>query len=160
MGIIVTVGVIAVVTLVAVHLALVAYFDHAAQAEEYRKVGSAKPEALMNLRDDEKQRLTSGPTPIDRAMQMLSKPNGRMTASPDIMPSASKDTAPLQCWSKMPCDVPPAMTAAPAEPPPPSPSASAAPPASAAPSSGALPPPGRGPIPAPPAPGPTPRNHP
>jgi hypothetical protein len=158
MGIIVTVGVIAVITLAAVHTALVAYFDHASLAEQYRKVGSAKPEALMSLRADEKQRLTSGPTPIDKAMQMLEKPNGRMTASPDIMPSASKDTAPLQCWSKMPCEVPPAMTAPPAEPAPPSPSASAAP--SAAPSASAVPPPGRGSMPVPPAPGPTPRNHP
>jgi hypothetical protein len=152
MGIIVTVGVIALVTLVAVHATLTAYFDHVAQAEEYRKVGSAKPEALMNLRSDEKQRLMSGPTPIDKAMQMLAKPNGRMTASPDIMPSASKDVAPLQCWSKMPCDVPAAMTAAAPEPAP-STSASAAPSTSAAPPPSAAPAPGR-------APGPPPHNRP
>ena len=52
----------------------------------------------MSLRADEHQRMTAGPMPIDRAMQML-QTKGRM-ASPDIMPSASKDVAPLQGWVK------------------------------------------------------------
>jgi hypothetical protein len=148
-GLIVSIGVIAIVTLGAVRTVLVSYFDHVALAEEYRKVGSLKPEALVNMRADEKQRLQSGAMPIDKAMQMLST-KGRMGASPDIMPSASKDTAPLQGWSKMPSEVPPAMTASAPEPPP-------APPASASgvPSSSAAPAPA-------PAPGPAPRpqNHP
>jgi hypothetical protein len=38
-----------------------------------------------------------------------------MGASPDIMPSASRDLGPLQGWSKMPGDVPPAMMAPPPE---------------------------------------------
>ena len=52
----------------------------------------------------------SGPMPIDQAMQKLST-QGRMAASPDIVPSASKDVAALQGWLKMPHDVPPAMSA-------------------------------------------------
>ena len=49
-----------------------------AQAEEQRKYGDIKPEALMSLRADEKQRLTSGAMPIDKAMQSLGEgPHGR-----------------------------------------------------------------------------------
>jgi hypothetical protein len=152
MGVILTVGAIALFTLIAVHTALVSYFDHIAQAEDFRKVGSQKPEALINLRAEEKQRLGSGPMPIDKAMQMLST-KGRMGASPEIMPSASKDPSPLGGWAKMPGEVPPAFTATTPEPTPaPSASTSAAPPTSAAPSASAAPP---HPAPsAPPAPAP------
>jgi hypothetical protein len=102
---------IAIGTLIAVHGALVAYFDHFAQAEEQRKFGDMKPEALMSLRADEKERLHAGPVPIDRAMQELAT-RGR-TANPAITPAASaKDLAPLQGWVKMPAEVPAAMSAA------------------------------------------------
>ncbi len=53
--------------------------------------------------------------PIDKAMQSLAG-KGRMGASPDIMPSASRDFAPMQGWSKLPGEVPPTMMAAPPEP--------------------------------------------
>ncbi len=111
-GLIVKIGVLSIATLVAVHAGLVAYYDDIAHAEEHRKIGEIKPEALINLHEDEARRLTSGPLPIDKAMQQLAA-RGRM-ASPDIAPSASKDVAPLQGWSKMPGEVPPAMTAEPA----------------------------------------------
>jgi hypothetical protein len=91
------------------------YFDNIASAEEQRKVGQAVPEALISLRADEDQRLKGGAMPIDKAMQDLAA-RGRMAASPDIVPSASRDFAPMQGWSKMPGEVPPAMTAPPAEP--------------------------------------------
>jgi hypothetical protein len=71
-----------------------------------------KPEALMSLRADEKERLHAGRVPIGQAMQELAT-RGR-TASPDITPAASaKDLAPLQGWVKMPAEVPAAMSAAP-----------------------------------------------
>jgi hypothetical protein len=105
------VGVLAIGTLVVTHLSLVAYFDDMARAETYRKVGSLKPDALMSLRTDEKQRLNAGPMPIDHAMQQLAA-KGRMGASPDIVPSASRDVAPLQGWTKLPSEVPPPMMAA------------------------------------------------
>jgi hypothetical protein len=130
-GMIAKIAVLCIATLIGVHEGLVAYFDHVAQAEEYRKVGSAKPEALLNAREDEKQRLETGSMPIEKAMQVVMK--GR-TASPDIAPSVSKDTAPLQGWSKLPLNVPAAMMA-PEPAPAPSASDSAAPAASAAPSS-------------------------
>jgi hypothetical protein len=113
-GLILRFGALAVVTLLIVHAALSAYFDRMAKAEELRKLGT--PAALTSLRADEKARLSSGATPIDRAMQTLVD-KGRMGAGPAIAPTVSKDVAPLQGWSKMPGEVPPAMTAAPPPPP-------------------------------------------
>ncbi|MDP9148497.1 MAG: hypothetical protein M3O36_00935, partial [Myxococcota bacterium] len=109
-GVILRVAILAVVTLVVLRAALVSYFDHSAQAEEERKMGQVKPEALMQLRADEKERLSSGPMPIDKAMQQLAA-RGR-TASPEIRPTPSKDLAPLQGWIKMPSQVPGSMEAA------------------------------------------------
>jgi hypothetical protein len=109
-GVILKVGALSIVALVAAHATLVAYFDHIAQAEEHRKFGDVKPEALLNMRADEKERLSSGPMPIDKAMQQIAA-RGRMGASLDIVPTASRDLAPLQGWSKMPAEVPGAMTA-------------------------------------------------
>jgi hypothetical protein len=125
-GLILQVGVLAIVTLLATRAVLQAYFDRMERAEVARKLGTA--DSLVSLRADEKQRLSAGAVPIDKAMQMLVA-KGRMNASPDIVPSASKDVAPLQGWSKLPGQVPPAMTAPPPPPPepPPATSASAAP---------------------------------
>lgn len=109
-GLIFKIAAFSIATLIVVHAALVAYFDDVARAEEYRKFGDVKPEALMSVRANERGRLGSGAVPIDKAMQQIAA-RGRNAASPDIMPSASKDVAPLQGWSKMPAEVPPAMTA-------------------------------------------------
>jgi hypothetical protein len=113
-GLIARVAVLSLVTLVAAHAALVSYFDHYARAEEQRKYGDLKAVALENMRADEAARLTAGSMPIDKAMQQIVA-RGRMAASSDIKPAVSKDVAPLLGWSKMPSEVPPAMTA---EPPP------------------------------------------
>jgi hypothetical protein len=110
-GLIINVGLVSVVTVLAVRFALGTYFDHVAQAEELRKVSQAKPEALMELRTDEHARLMTGPVPIEQAMEDLAK-KGRMGASPDIVPTASHDVAPLQGWMKMPSTVPAPMMAA------------------------------------------------
>jgi hypothetical protein len=137
-GLVIQVGVTAVAILIAMHAGLVAYFDQQARAEEYRKIGSAQPEALMQVRADEKQRLNAGPMPIDKAMHMLDD-RKRAGASPDIMPSASLDTAPLQGWVKLPTDVPmpmQAMAASAAQSAAPAPTESA-PPAATAPDAGA-----------------------
>lgn len=111
-GVILKVAVVSIATLVAVRAALTAYFDQITQAEEHRKYGEQAPEALINMRSEERTRLMSGPMPIDKAMHQLAT-RGRKEASPDIMPSASKDMAPLQGWSKMPADVPAEMMAVP-----------------------------------------------
>jgi hypothetical protein len=138
-GIIAQVGVIAIVTLLIVRGVLISYYDQMQREEFDRKV--APPDALMSLRNDEAQRLKTGAMPIDQAMQAMAA-KGRMGASPAVMPSESRDIAPLQGWVKLPSDVPPAMMAAPPAPsgaPSAAPSSSAAPPASAAPSSSAAP---------------------
>ncbi len=162
-GVIAQVAILSIVTLVAIHAALLAYFDHESYAEEMRKVGTAPPNALLSVRADERERLSSGSTPIDKAMQQLAA-KGRMGASPDIMPSASRDVSPLQGWTKLPGIVPPAMTATPALPPPASSSAaspSAAPPAPSGPPAPSAPPHGLAPHPPPGGPKPaggTPKN--
>jgi hypothetical protein len=135
------IGILAVATLIGVHFALVAYFDQSAQAEMQRKYGDIKPEALMSVRADEKQRLSSGPMPVDQAMQLIER-KGRMGASPAITPAPQTiDVSPMQGWLKLPQEVPAplqaAASAAAAVPPAPS----AAPSASTAPAGSAPPPP-------------------
>lgn len=139
------IGILCITTLVCVHFALGAYFDRIAQAEIQIKYGDIKPEALMSVRADEKQRLSSGPVPIDQAMQMLEQ-KGRMGASPAITPAPENvDISPMQGWLKMPGQVPgplmAAASAAAAAPPAPSGAPSAAPSASTAPAGSAPPPP-------------------
>ncbi len=111
-GLIFKIAVFSIAVLIVVRATLVAYFDNVARAEDQRKFGDVKSEALLNMRADEKGRLATGAMPIDKAMQELAA-RGRAKASVDIMPSASKDIAPLQGWSRMPGEVPPAMTAEP-----------------------------------------------
>jgi hypothetical protein len=130
-GLIFQVGILAIVTLLGSRALLQAYFDRMERAEVARKLGTA--ESLESMRADEKQRLSTGAMPVDKAMQMIVA-KGRLNASPDIMPSASKDTAPLEGWSKLPGQVPAAMTAPPAPPPEPAPAPSASTAPSAAPS--------------------------
>jgi hypothetical protein len=132
-GLILQVGLLAIVTLLGTRAYLQSYFDRMERAEITRKVGT--PESLNGQRADEKQRLSAGAMPIDQAMQMLAT-KGRLNASPDIMPSASKDRAPLEGWTKLPGQVPTAFAVPPPEPVP-APSASTAP--SAAPSAAPAP---------------------
>jgi hypothetical protein len=107
-GLIFRIGILAIGTLVVIHVGMTSYFDSMAQDEVYKKVGSVKPDALMALRADEKQRLSSGSMPIEKSMQTIVA-KGRMGAAPELAPSASKDTAPLQGWMQMPAEVPPTM---------------------------------------------------
>jgi hypothetical protein len=107
-GLIAQIGLLSIGTLIVIHVGMTSYFDRMARDEIYRKVGSVKPEALTNLRADEKQRLSSGSMPIEKSMQMFAA-KGRMGAAPELAPSASKDVAPLQGWMQMPAEVPPTM---------------------------------------------------
>ncbi len=111
-GLIFRIGLLVVALLIGIRALLNSYFDQIASAEESRKIGQIVPQPLINLRADEEQRLTGGPMPVDQAMQALVT-RGRMAASPDIMPSASRDFGPMQGWSKMPGEVPATMMALP-----------------------------------------------
>jgi hypothetical protein len=106
------IGLLAIVTLIGVRAALVAYFDRMVQEQVQIKAGGIAPEALISLRQSEKDRLTSGPMAIDKAMAKIAE-KGRMNASSDIAPQQSRDIAPLQGWTKMPSEVPPPMMAVP-----------------------------------------------
>jgi|CZKU01.1.fsa_nt_gi hypothetical protein len=110
-GLIFQIGLFAVVCLVGIRGVLIPYFDSITSGEQHRKIGMVVPAALLNLRADEDQRLKSGPMPVDKAMEAIVA-RGRMGASPDIMPSASKDIGPMQGWMKMPNEVPSPMMAA------------------------------------------------
>jgi len=110
-GLIFQIGLFVVVTLVGIRAALISYFANISSDEEHRKIAMVVPTALLNLRADEDQRLKSGPMPVEQAMQAIVA-HGRMGASPDIMPSASRDMGPMQGWMKMPNEVPSQMTAA------------------------------------------------
>jgi len=113
-GLIFRIGLLVVGLLIGIRALLNSYFVEIASAEESRKIGQVVPQSLINLRADEEQRLTGGPMPVDQAMQALVA-KGRTGASPDIMPSASRDMGPMQGWSKLPLEVPPAMMAAPVD---------------------------------------------
>jgi hypothetical protein len=109
-GLIFRIAFLAVVTVISVRASLMAYFDDMTRSEFHRKYGEIQPESLQNLRASERDRLTSGALPISVAMQHLAT-QGRVSVSPDIAASASRDTAPLAGWSKMSTDVPAPMTA-------------------------------------------------
>jgi hypothetical protein len=113
-GLIFRIGLLVVGLLIGTRALLISYFDQIASAEEGRKIGGIVPQQLLDLRADEARRLTSGAMPIDKAMMTIVG-KGRMGASPDIMPSASRDLAPVQGWNKMPGEVPPLMLAPPPE---------------------------------------------
>ncbi|MGA2447463.1 MAG: hypothetical protein ABTD50_02165 [Polyangiaceae bacterium] len=104
-GVIVFVGVFVVATLLSVRAGLVAYFDIESRAEELRKVSLSRPAARLSIQADESRRMMSGPLPIDRAMRMLAM-KGRLKASAEIQPVASKDLSPLMGWMQMPATVP------------------------------------------------------
>jgi hypothetical protein len=65
----------------------------------------SRPESRLNIEAEESRQLSSGPLPIDRAMQLLST-RGRLGASREIHPEGSKDTSPLMGWMQMPATVP------------------------------------------------------
>jgi hypothetical protein len=110
-GLIFQIGLFVIVTLVGIRAALISYFANISSDEEHRKIGMVVPTALLSLRADEDQRLKSGPMPVEQAMQAIVA-KGRMGASPDIVPSASRDMGPMQGWMKMPNEVPSQMLAA------------------------------------------------
>ena len=114
-GLIFKLGLFAILTLAVIRGALSTYFNLAVEGERLRKFGEIRPEALMSLRASEKERLSSGAMPIDKAMDQLAQ-KGRKSVGPNLMPTSSRDVAPLQGWTKMPVDVPPAMMVPPADP--------------------------------------------
>jgi hypothetical protein len=93
---------VAVLVLFGLKFVFDSYYVTMFEAEEFRKVGSAPPTALMALHAAEKKSLAGAPIPIDRAMSMVAR--GRAGAMPelaehDITPQPSSDNAPLIGWA-------------------------------------------------------------
>jgi hypothetical protein len=95
---------IAVLALVGLKFVFDSYYVQMFEAEEYRKVGSVEPTALLALRAAEKKSLASAPIPIDRAVQLVAKGRGEpMDELKDggITPFPSNDNAALIGWATL-----------------------------------------------------------
>jgi len=130
---------VALSCLIALKFMFDSYYVTMFEAEEYRKVGSVEPTALLALRAAERKSLAGAPIPLDKAMQIVAK--GRAAPIPEmpnggITPEPSNDESSLVGWAQAPHtrppppDVPTPAPATPASAPPPPPR-TPAPPASA-----------------------------
>ena len=113
---IVTVGLLAVFTLVSLRFIIGSYYISMTEAEAHENL--AAPEQLMQLRAEQNKALAQSPVPIDVAMKNLAT-SGRDNAPALITPQQSNDLAPLQGWSKLPHEAP--VFAPPPPPPTPTP---------------------------------------
>ena len=99
---------VAVLVLFGLKFVFDSYYLAMFEGEEYRKVGSVAPTALIALHAAEKKSLATAPIPIDRAVDMVVK--GRAEAMPElrdggITPEPSKDIGPLIGWALTPRNV-------------------------------------------------------
>jgi len=139
---------VAVATLISLKFIFDSYYLAMFEEEEYQKVGSVAPTALLGLRAAEQKSLATAPIPLDRAIQLVAK--GRSSPIPEmpndgITPLPSNDESSLVGWAQAPRPRP-----APAE----APSAAPALPASSGSATTPVPP---APAPPPPVPPPTPK---
>lgn len=105
-GLIVTIGVVAIVTIGGLRQGLVSYFGWMNDHEQATKYGLQTPQQLIDLRADEAKRLNGGPMPIASSMKMLAA-DKRQT--PGMEPKAAdpmreKDT--MVGWAQMPRPLP------------------------------------------------------
>lgn len=109
-GIIVTIGLVAIVTIGGLRQALISYFGWMHDQEQQTKYALQKPQQLIDLRADEAKRLNGGPMPIASSMKMLAA-DKRQT--PGMEPKAAdpmreKDT--MAGWAQMPRPLPAGMS--------------------------------------------------
>lgn len=101
-GLIATVGVIAIASLVGVKVALDSYFIQVNEGVAAEQLPE-KYEPLVKLREGEQKNLTGGSTPIAVAIAQLSQVGRSAQGGPaDITPQPSEDVGPMTGWSKMP----------------------------------------------------------
>ncbi len=108
-GLIVSIALIAIVTIGGLRLALISYFGWMNDTEQQTKVGLQKPQQLMDLRDDENKRLNAGPMSIASSMKMIAADKRQV---PGMEPKAAdpmreKDT--MIGWAQMPHPLPAGM---------------------------------------------------
>ena len=108
-GLIVTIGIIAIVTVGGLRQGLVSYFNSINDNEQLTKYGLQKPQQLIDLREDETKRLNGGPMPIASSMKMMAADKRQV---PGMEPKAAdpmreKDT--MIGWAQMPHPLPEGM---------------------------------------------------
>lgn len=101
---IVTVGLLAVFTLVSLKFIIGSYYISMTEAEQHESMSA--PEQLTQLRAEQNKALQQASVPIDVAMKNLAT-SGRDNAPPLISPQQSNDLAPLQGWAPLAHDVQP-----------------------------------------------------
>jgi hypothetical protein len=87
--------VLSVVTLAALGFVFDSYFVIETERLVTKNVRELPATERVELATEQRERLTSGPVPIDRAMQMLAR-DGR---APAVRPEPSRDLAPLEGWN-------------------------------------------------------------
>lgn len=95
------IGVLGIVTLVAVRFALVSYFQTQKDAEYALKIGGVKPPALVQLRAEEKRLLNESKMPIAKAMEAVAK-GGSSMAMAGMGKEPSADMQPMTGWLQRP----------------------------------------------------------
>ncbi len=118
---IVITALLGVVILVSLKFVFDSYYVQMFEEEEYLKVGSVAPTALLELHKAEEKSFAAAPIPLPKAMELVAR--GRASAT--ITPEQSTDTASLVGWAQLP------KTGLGSLPPLPPPAPSAAPSASA-----------------------------
>lgn len=109
---IVTIGLLAVFTLIAVKFIIGSYYidmtegTARAQSEVDEKSEYSRSAQLRALRAEQNKALAQSPVPIDVAMKNLAT-SGRDNAPPVISPQQSDDTSALVGWGKAPHDAKP-----------------------------------------------------
>jgi hypothetical protein len=101
---IVTVGLLAIFTLVSLKFIIGSYYIAMTEAEMHDAL--AAPEQLTQLNADQNKALQQSPVPIDVAMKNLAT-SGRDNAPPLISPQQSNDLAALQGWERLKHEVQP-----------------------------------------------------
>lgn len=97
---IVTIGVITIVTLVGLNFVLNSYY--AIMSDEAQTEKQQQPVALQEHRQAEQAALTGAKMPIDQAMAQLAKGNREGL----VTPQQSDDLGPMTGWSKLPKHAP------------------------------------------------------
>jgi hypothetical protein len=103
-GLIIQVGIGAIVCLVVIRMGMVSYFENVqADIRAQQGLESQKPE--MSTVNAASSALAQSPTPIDKAMQMLANASPNRQGMAGVEPQTSHDMrAVTDCWQAMGCD--------------------------------------------------------
>jgi hypothetical protein len=100
--------IVVVFALIGLKFVFDSYLDVSRTAKRREQIATSRANVILaEYRRAQRERLESGPMPIDRAMHELAR-RGR-NAFAQIRPEASGDRAPLQGWQQLPRAVSPAF---------------------------------------------------